>query len=171
MPNKEILRKKIEKKRVKKNQKMFLKNKNGKKENKGRYEHFFFLLTLSSRTVSCFIVLFSIFDCCNCFTVILLINSTRGRAVHKFEKNNLSSITNDFILWGGKACYIIAEVFVFILSFFVCYILSFGLVRLSNIRFSARAGAHIQCSSRSHVEDVTITNVIIKPPDRKWTGV
>ena len=62
-----------------------------------------------------------------------------------------------------KLCYIIAERFFFILSCFVGYILSFGLVRLS-----ARVGAHIQrrCS-RSHGEDVTITDVIIKTPDRK----
>ena len=59
----------------------------------------------------------------------------------------------------------------FILSFFVVYILSFGLVRLRTIRPSSRAGTHIEgrCS-RSHGEDVTITDVIIKPPDRKWTG-
>ena len=57
----------------------------------------------------------------------------------------------------------------FILSFFVGYILSFGLVRPRTIRLSARAGAHIECRfSRSSAEDVTITNVIIKPPDRKW---
>ena len=65
-------------------------------------------------------------------------------------------------------CYIIAEGFFFILSFFVGYILSFGLVRLWTIQHSARAGAHIEYSSRSPGEDVTITNVIIKPPDRKW---
>ena len=59
----------------------------------------------------------------------------------------------------------------FILSFFVGYILSFGLVRLRTIRFSARVGAHIECSSLSRAEDVTITNVIIKTPDRKmWMG-
>ena len=58
--------------------------------------------------------------------------------------------------------------FFFILSFFAGYILSFGLVRLT-IRLSARAGAHIgyRCS-RSCVEDVTNTNVIIKTQDRKW---
>ena len=55
-----------------------------------------------------------------------------------------------------------------ILSFFVGYILSFGLVRLRIIRLSAHAGEHTDCSSRSCAEDVTITNVIIKPPDRKW---
>ena len=57
----------------------------------------------------------------------------------------------------------------FILSFFVGYILSFGLVRLRTIRLSARAGTHIErrCS-RSRAEDVTITDVIIKTPDRKW---
>ena len=57
----------------------------------------------------------------------------------------------------------------FILSFFVGYILSFGLVRLRTIRVSARAGTHIErrCS-RSCTEDVTITNVIIKTPDGKW---
>ena len=57
----------------------------------------------------------------------------------------------------------------FILSFFVGYILSFGLVRLRTIRLSSRAGTHIErrCSC-SHMEDVTITDVIIKTPDRKW---
>ena len=48
------------------------------------------------------------------------------------------------------------------------YILSFSLVRLRTIRFSARAGAHIECSSRSCAEDVTITNVIIKTPESKY---
>ena len=45
---------------------------------------------------------------------------------------------------------------------------SFGLVRLRTIRLSARAGTHIgrRCS-RSCAEDVTITDVIIKTPDRK----
>ena len=56
----------------------------------------------------------------------------------------------------------------FILSFFVGYILSLGLVWLRTIWLSARAGAHIEYSSHSRVEDVTITNVIIKTPDRKW---
>ena len=55
----------------------------------------------------------------------------------------------------------------FILSFFVGKILSFGLFRLRTIRLSARAAAHIECSSGSRAEDVTITNVIIKTPDRK----
>ena len=59
------------------------------------------------------------------------------------------------------------EEYFFILSFFVGYILSFGLVRLRTIRLSVRAGAHIEYSSRSLAEDVTITNVIIKTPDRK----
>ena len=31
-----------------------------------------------------------------------------------------------------------------------------------------RAGAHIEYSSYSRAEDMTITNVIIKTPDRKW---
>ena len=55
----------------------------------------------------------------------------------------------------------------FILSFFVGYILSFGLVRLRTIRLSARASADIECSSRTRAVDVTITNVIIKTPERK----
>ena len=42
------------------------------------------------------------------------------------------------------------------------------MVRLRTIRLSARAGAHIECSSHSRAEDVMITNVIIKTPDRKW---
>ena len=65
-------------------------------------------------------------------------------------------------------CYIIAEGFLFISSFFVGYILSFGLVRLRTIRLSERAGAHIECSSCLLTEDVTITNVIMKTPDRTW---
>ena len=57
----------------------------------------------------------------------------------------------------------------FILSFFVDYILSFGLVRLRTIRLSARVGAHIEHrSSLSRGDDVTITDVIIKTADRKW---
>ena len=58
-----------------------------------------------------------------------------------------------------------------ILSFFVGYILSFGLVRLRTNRLSARVGPHIErrCP-RSCGEDVKITDVIIKIPDRKWTG-
>ena len=60
-------------------------------------------------------------------------------------------------------CYIIAEWFFFILSFFVGYILSFGLVRLRTIRLSARVGAHIErWCSHSCREDVTITDVIMK---------
>ena len=65
-------------------------------------------------------------------------------------------------------CYIITEWF-FLLIFFVNYILSFGLVGLWTIRLGA--GAHIEYSSRSRAEDMTITNVIIKTPDWKWTGV
>ena len=50
---------------------------------------------------------------------------------------------------------------------FVGYILSFGLVRFRTIQLSARTGAHIEYSPRSCAEDVTITNVIIKTPDKK----
>ena len=58
--------------------------------------------------------------------------------------------------------YICGRIF-FILSFFVDYILSFGLVRLRTIRLSARVGAHIECRClRLREEDVTITDVIIK---------
>ena len=68
-------------------------------------------------------------------------------------------------------CYIIVEGFFKMFSFFVSYILSFGLVRLRTIRLSAWVGAHIErrCS-RSCGEDVTITDVIIKTPDRKSDG-
>ena len=57
----------------------------------------------------------------------------------------------------------------FILSFFVGYILSFGLIRLRTIRLSAWVEAHIErrCSC-SHREDVTITDVIIKTPAWDW---
>ena len=57
----------------------------------------------------------------------------------------------------------------FILSFFIGYILSsFSLVRLRTIQLSAQVGTHIErrCS-RLRGEDVTSTDVIIKPPDRK----
>ena len=48
-------------------------------------------------------------------------------------------------------------------------VISSGLVRLRTIRLSTRVGAQIErrCS-RSRGEDVTITDVIIKTPDRKW---
>ena len=61
------------------------------------------------------------------------------------------------------------KIFFLYYHFFVGYILSFGLVRLRTIRLSARVEAHIErrCS-RSHGEDVTITDIIIKTPDRKW---
>ena len=56
----------------------------------------------------------------------------------------------------------------FISSFFIGYILSFSLVRLRSIWLSARVGAHIECRcSHSRREDVIITDVIIKTPDRK----
>ena len=59
----------------------------------------------------------------------------------------------------------------FFISFFIGYILSFGLVRLRTIRLSARVGAHIErrCS-RSLWKDVTITDVIIKPRIGNVTG-
>ena len=59
----------------------------------------------------------------------------------------------------------------FILSFFVGYILSFGLVWLRTFRLSTRVGAHIErrCS-RSHGQDVTISDVIIKPRIGNRTG-
>ena len=60
------------------------------------------------------------------------------------------------------------RIFFFILSFFVGFILSFCLVTLRTIRLGARLGAHIdrRCS-RSRGNDVTITDVIIRTPDRK----
>ena len=61
------------------------------------------------------------------------------------------------------------EMIFFILSFFVGYILSFGLVRLRTIRLGTCTGTHIErmCSC-SRTEDVTITDFIIKTPDGKW---
>ena len=62
-----------------------------------------------------------------------------------------------------NSCYIIAEWF-FIIIFLWLYLI-IRLVRLRSIRLSA----HIECRcSRSRAKDVTITNVIIKTPDRKW---
>ena len=57
----------------------------------------------------------------------------------------------------------------FILIIFVNYILSFSLVRLRTIWLSACA--HIEYSSCSCAEDVTITNGIIKISDWNETGV
>ena len=53
--------------------------------------------------------------------------------------------------------------------FFVGYILSFGLVRHRTVRLSARVRAHIErrCSDSRGGRNVTITDVIIKTPDRK----
>ena len=80
----------------------------------------------------------------------------------------------NYFSWWLKSCpcYIIAEGFFFILSFFVGYILSYGLVRLRTFQLTARVRAHIErrCS-RSRGEDVTITDVITKTPDRKCTRV
>ena len=45
---------------------------------------------------------------------------------------------------------------IFLLIIFFNYILSFGFV-----------GSHIEYCSRSHAEDMTTTNVMIKTPDRK----
>ena len=59
----------------------------------------------------------------------------------------------------------------FILSFFVCYILSFGLVRLRTIRLCAHAGHTLSTVHARACVDVTITNVIIKPQIRYRTGV
>ena len=56
--------------------------------------------------------------------------------------------------------------FLFFKIIFVNYILSFGLVGLGTIRLSA--GVHIEYSSRSCAEDMTITNDIINTPHRKW---
>ena len=64
-------------------------------------------------------------------------------------------------------CCIIAEGFFFISSFFVLYILSFGLVRLRTFRLSAWVGADINAGVGAREEDVTITDVTIKTPDRK----
>ena len=60
------------------------------------------------------------------------------------------------------------RIFFYIIIFHWLYI---GLVRLRTIWLSACAGAHIECRcSHSRGDDVTITDVIIKTPDRKWTG-
>ena len=70
----------------------------------------------------------------------------------------------------NNECYIIAEGFFYYhFSLVISYL---SLVSLRTIRLSARVGAHIErrCS-RSRREDVTITYVIIKNPDRKWLGM
>ena len=65
-------------------------------------------------------------------------------------------------------CYIITEWFFYINHFSLIIFYHSVLVGLWTIRLSAGAGAHIEYSSCSHAEDMTITNVIIKTPDRKW---
>ena len=80
---------------------------------------------------------------------------TNNRYSNLLEKINLFMLYN----FGGIfLCY----------HFFVGYILSFGLVRLRTVQLSAQVGAHIErrCSL-SNGEDVRITGVIIKNPDRK----
>ena len=84
----------------------------------------------------------------------------------KSSNSNLGWYNVPVGLYYQPLLYICGTIF-FILSFFFGYILSFGLVRLRTIRLSARAGAHIKCSSRSCAEDVSIINVIIKTPDEK----
>ena len=88
----------------------------------------------------------------------------------RFHESTLVSLWT-FQLTFVCVCYIIAEWFFFILSFFVGYSLWFGLVRLTTIRLSTRAGAQIECKcSHSCAEEVAIIKVIIKTPDRKWLG-
>ena len=98
------------------------------------------------------------------------ITDNLSMAVHAFAMGTLTSLSVDEIMlpWYVNLCYIIAEGFFFILSFFVGYILSFGLVRLRTFRLSARVGAHIEhrCS-RLRGDDVTITDVTLKNPDRQ----
>ena len=72
----------------------------------------------------------------------------------------------------GYYCYIIAKGFFLYYHFFVGYILSFGLVRLTTVQLSARLGSYIErrCS-RSREKDVTFTDVITKIPDRMGLGM
>ena len=122
---KQYILKKIWKKEKRRTRKCFGQKKNGKNENEGRYEHFFvftdfWVLGLLHVLLSCFYILLLHWCYCN-----FVINSTWGRTVHLFKKNNLSSITDDFILWGGKVCYIIAEGFFLYnhFSFYISYLL------------------------------------------------
>ena len=70
-----------------------------------------------------------------------------------------------------KNLYNFGIIFLIHQSFFVNYILSFGLVGPWTIRLSAGAGAHIEYSSRSCAEYMTITNVMMKTPGGNETGV
>ena len=81
----------------------------------------------------------------------------------------LETHTNIYIYIYVYICNIIAEGFFFILSFFVLYILSFCLVRLRTFLLVHELGAHIErrCS-RARGADVTIRDVTIKNPYRKW---
>ena len=65
-------------------------------------------------------------------------------------------------------CYIIRERFFILIIFHKLYfIIRFGWA-LNYSALSGGAGAHIEYSSRSFAEDMTITNVIIKNPEGKW---
>ena len=73
-------------------------------------------------------------------------------------------ITFGLLLYNGM-------IFFFINHFSLIISYHSVLVGLWNKWFSSGVGAHIKYSSRSCVEDMTITNVIIKPPNRKWAWV
>ena len=106
------LKKKKKKKKREKNQKIFLKKKMEKKKMKDDTNTFSFLLTLSFGTVACFYCLvFYIWLLQWCYWNFVNQFDMRKSSALVWENNLLSSITNDFILWGGKVCYIIAEWF------------------------------------------------------------
>ena len=103
---------------------------------------------------------------------IPLVSSTKTQFLAQFPVDHLLQADSTLLIVLGKfaasAFYVIHLLYncgriFFILSFFVGYILSFGLVRLRTIRLSAQVAAHIKrrCS-RSRGEDVKITDVIIK---------
>ena len=76
------------------------------------------------------------------FNVHLLKNSPNMRAVYSSKVSTSIKLRTLACLgktvYGNKPyCYIIAEGFFFILSFFVLYILPFGLVRLRTFQLSA----------------------------------
>ena len=106
--------------------------------------------------------------CCrqDLFNIARSILDSYSLSISSIECKNLFIVINCLVIWSiclcfslahfkndpeyltnGTAkvyiCYIIAEGF-FILSFFVGYILSFGLVRLRTFRLCARVGARIE---------------------------
>ena len=96
-------------------------------------------------------------------------------AAHALPIDILSSLSVvEILLSRFKKCYIITEWFFYInlfslIIFYHSVWLGFELFGI--VQVQVQVLAHIEYSSRSRAEDMTITNVIIKTPDRKWNWV